>query len=61
MAAPGDVYERELKGLLSGDKKTIDKMIKTCDDSERKNYLSLMEDPFMVIRAAGSLGVLPWS
>lgn len=57
MAAPGDIYERELKYLLSGDKKVVEKMIKTCDDSERKSYLSMMDEPFVVIRAAGSLGV----
>ena len=57
MAAPGDTYERELKGLLSGDKKTIEKMVKTCDDNERIWYMSLIDNPFMVIRAAGSLGV----
>ena len=57
MAAPGDIYERELKGLLSGDRKVIDKMIKTCDENEKKHYQSLIDDPFMVIRAAGSLGV----
>ncbi len=57
MAAPGDVYERELKGLLSGDKKTIEKMIRTCDEHETRWYRSLLDNPFMVIRAAGSLGV----
>ena len=57
MAAPGDTYERELKGLLSGDRKTIEKMVKTCDDNERRWYMSLIDNPFMVIRAAGSLGV----
>ena len=31
MAAPGDVYERELKALLAGDEKAIAKMIKTCN------------------------------
>jgi len=57
MAAPGDIYERELKGLLSGDPKVIEKMIKTCDEKETKWYKSLIDNPFMVIRAAGSLGV----
>ena len=57
MAAPGDVYERELKALLSGDKKTIDKMVKTCDEKETSWYRSLLDNPFLVIRAAGSLGV----
>ena len=57
MAAPGDTYERELKGLLSGDRKMIEKMVKTCNESETRWYRSLMDNPFMVIRAAGSLGV----
>ena len=57
MGAPGDTYERELKLLLSGDQKTIDRMVKTCDDREKDGYMRLKETPFVVIRAAGSLGV----
>ncbi len=57
MAPPGDAYERELKALLSGDEKAIAKMIKTCDEIEKANYLSITTEPFMMIRAAGSLGV----
>jgi hypothetical protein len=57
MAAAGDVYERELKRLLSGDKKVIGTMVKTCDDGEKDAYNSLLVNPFVVIRAAGSLGV----
>ncbi|MDR2698991.1 MAG: Holliday junction resolvase [Candidatus Methanoplasma sp.] len=57
MAAAGDIYERELKSLLSGDKKTITKMIKTCSEDESRSYSLMLEDPFLVIRAAGSLGV----
>lgn len=57
MAAPGDGYERELKYLLSGDEKTIAKMVKTCSDDERTAYMSIMEEPFVVVRAAGSLGM----
>ncbi len=57
MAPPGDAYERELKALLSGDEKAIAKMIKTCDEIEKANYLSITAEPFMMIRAAGSLGV----
>ena len=57
MAAPGDVYERELKYLLTGDPGAVTKMVKTCDDSETSAYCSTMDHPFMVIRAAGSLGV----
>ena len=57
MAAPGEPYERELKGLLSGDEKVIAKMIKTCNPVETAAYQSMFQNPFLVIRAAGSLGV----
>ncbi|MDY0293393.1 MAG: Holliday junction resolvase [Candidatus Methanomethylophilaceae archaeon] len=57
MAAPGDVYERELKSLLSGDEKAVAKMTKTCDGPESQAYCSMTGNPFVVIRAAGSLGV----
>ena len=57
MAAPGEPYERELKGLLSGDEKTVAKMIKTCSDVEREAYSSMLKNPFLVTRAAGSLGI----
>ena len=57
MAASGSTYERELKNLLSGDTKTVDKIIRTCDPAEKEAYISMYEEPFLVIRAAGSLGV----
>ncbi|MCQ2079743.1 MAG: Holliday junction resolvase [archaeon] len=57
MAAPGDTYERELKYLLSGETKAITKMVKTCNDEETQAYCSMIDFPFLVIRAAGSLGV----
>lgn len=57
MATAGDVYERELKYLLSGDSKVVTKMVKTCSVSESTAYNSMTRDPFLVIRAAGSLGV----
>lgn len=57
MAPPGDTYERELKALLAGEPKAIAKMVKTCDAMETANYNSMLVDPFLVIRAAGSLGV----
>jgi len=53
----GDVFERELKALLSGDRKALEKMVKTCDEEERRGYLSILNRPFLVIRAAGSLGM----
>lgn len=53
----GNIYERELKYVLSGDKKTITQMIKTCSEDECRSYNLMLEDPFLVVRAAGSLGV----
>ena len=49
-------YERELKGILEGEKKTLDKIVKTCNAIEKDNYLKIREKPFAVIRAAGSFG-----
>ncbi len=53
----GDAYERELKAILSADEKALAKMLKTCDEEERQGYLSIHKRPFMVVRAAGSLGI----
>lgn len=50
-------YERELKGILEGEKKILTQVIKSCSLIERENYLSIMRKPFAVIRAAGSFGV----
>ncbi|MDR2866797.1 MAG: Holliday junction resolvase [Methanomassiliicoccaceae archaeon] len=57
MATAGDRYERELKYLLAGDEKTVKTMIKTCDEAEKRAYSSIADNPFVVIRAAGSFGV----
>lgn len=57
MATTGDVYERELKNLLSGDEKTVRKIMKSCFDDEAESYRMLIDNPFMVVRAAGSHGV----
>ena len=53
----GTNFERELKGILQGDRKILDRVVKGCDDYERENYLSIGKRPFMVVRAAGSFGV----
>ncbi len=50
-------YERELKGILDGEKKTLSKVTKSCSTLEKNNYLKITDKPFAVIRAAGSLGV----
>ncbi len=57
MSAPGDVYERELKSLLTGEDKALSKMVKTCSSMETAGYMRMSTEPFLVIRAAGSLGV----
>ncbi len=57
MSAPGDTYERELKALLAGDERAVAKMVKTCNAMETAAYNSMLREPFLVIRAAGSLGV----
>ncbi|MCQ2086061.1 MAG: Holliday junction resolvase [archaeon] len=56
MAIQGNSYERELKNLLSGEEKAIVKVVKTCDEREKSAYENLRINPFMVVRAAGSMG-----
>ncbi len=57
MGKKGTAYERELKGILSGERKIIMKFSNSLSDEEMKWYMSLVDYPFLVIRAAGSLGV----
>ena len=51
------VYERELKGILEGDEKTLSRVTKTCSALEKDSYYLTREKPFIVVRAAGSFGV----
>lgn len=51
------VYERELKGILEGDEKTLSRVTKTCSTLEKGNYYLTKAKPFIVVRAAGSFGV----
>jgi len=53
----GQVFERELKAILNGDEHMLERVTKTCDTDEREGYRCIIDRPFMVIRAAGSLGV----
>lgn len=53
----GSVYERELKEILNGNGKIIEKISKNLPEIERAGYLSMLNNPFLVLRAAGSLGV----
>jgi Holliday junction resolvase len=51
------VFERELKGILGGDLGWFEKALKSCPTDILKGYHSILNKPFLVIRAAGSLGV----
>jgi len=53
----GSQYERELRGILEGNTKTLQKVVKSCSTLEKECYLQIIDKPFAVIRAAGSLGV----
>jgi Holliday junction resolvase len=50
-------YEREIKGILEGEKKIIKKITKSCSVIEKNNYIKIFNNPFVVIRAAGSFGI----
>ncbi|HLE48382.1 MAG TPA: Holliday junction resolvase [Candidatus Thermoplasmatota archaeon] len=50
------IYERELKGVLGGDGRVVSPMLKSLAGPERAAYESAAASPFLVVRAAGSLG-----
>ncbi|MHB8604977.1 MAG: Holliday junction resolvase [Thermoplasmatota archaeon] len=50
-------YERELKGVLGGDEATLRALTKAMEPEAAKNYWKSQSRPFLVVRAAGSLGV----
>lgn len=50
-------YERELREILSGNQAVIDKVTKTCSPTEQTQYRKIIRNPFIVVRAAGSLGI----
>lgn len=52
----GSIYERELAGILSGNKTVVQKVSKKLDPVSRGVMLTLLDKPFYVARAAGSLG-----
>ena len=51
------IYERELREILAGNEKIIDKVIKSLDEEERRKYKKILKKPFITVRAAGSLGI----
>ena len=50
-------YERELKGILSGREDVLERVTKTCSEAQRTAYWSTQSRPFIVTRAAASIGV----
>lgn len=53
----GDIYERELKGLLGGEEKFIEKVVRSLPPSEKEAYRKLASKHFLVVKAGGSFGV----
>lgn len=53
----GNIYERELRKILSGEKAYIEKITKSYPVEQRELYLKIVERPFLVLRAAGSFGI----
>ncbi|MBS3778243.1 MAG: Holliday junction resolvase [Candidatus Thermoplasmatota archaeon] len=53
----GSQYEREFRSILEADETLLEKITKSCSAMEKENYFRVIDKPFAVIRAAGSLGV----
>jgi Holliday junction resolvase len=49
-------YERELKDLLQGERSAVLRYSKSIHPGERTDLERIVDQPFLVIRAAGSLG-----
>jgi Holliday junction resolvase len=56
MALPGADYERELKGVLAGDPELVSALARRCGSGGAPAIESTLARPFLVVRAAGSLG-----
>lgn len=52
----GHAYERELRGLLTGDDSVLEKMTRTGGSEIVRAFRQPQQAPFLVVRAAGSLG-----
>jgi Holliday junction resolvase len=49
-------YERELRSLLEGQPEAVRSYSRVLPPTERKEFERLIDQPFLIIRAAGSLG-----
>jgi Holliday junction resolvase len=56
VALTGSNYERELKGLLQGERESVDRYARALAPEERPGLIEASQRPFLVVRAAGSLG-----
>lgn len=50
-------YERELRSLLSGDPGSVRAYARSLPPTERGDFERLIEEPYLVVRGAGSLGL----
>ncbi|MGQ0535857.1 MAG: Holliday junction resolvase [Methanobacteriota archaeon] len=53
----GSVFERELKGILGADEGALRRIVRSVPPLAGENYHKIRPSPFLVVRAAGSLGV----
>lgn len=49
-------YERELKELLQAEPTTLDRYARALEPTDRARFRRIADAPFLVVRAAGSLG-----
>jgi Holliday junction resolvase len=52
-----DGYERELRSVLSGDPSAVRSYAHALPPTERSDFERLIDEPFLVVRGAGSLGL----
>lgn len=50
-------YERELRTLLSGEPASVRSYARSLPPAERSEFERLIEEPYLVVRGAGSLGL----
>lgn len=56
MGRGSSAYERELKGLLQGEREAVEAYERSLPPTRRPVLRRILASPFLVIRAAGSLG-----
>ena len=52
-----DGYERELRSLLSGEPASVRAYARSLPPADRGEFEKLIDEPFLVVRGAGSLGL----